>query len=97
MSLFDIDLGQLETVTATTKRIHTELETLNGSLKTKFTSIATSWQARSEGNFATLTGKFNDLATQLDDLLGDAARRLDIVHGNYVKVESVNTTSLTTQ
>lgn len=97
MSLFDIDLGQLETVTATTKRIRTELQTLNGSLKTKFTSISTSWQARSEGNFTTLTGTFNGLATQLDELLGEAVRRLDIVHANYVKAESVNTQSLTPQ
>ena len=97
MSLYEVELQALENVTATTKRIHIDLQNLNTALKKTFTSIETVWQSRSCGTFTTLCGVFNGLAQQLDDLLGDSTRRLDTAHANYVAAEEVNKKSLTPQ
>lgn len=92
---FWVDIGALDSVTATTKQVRGGIQDINTALAGNFRSIETAWVSRSGNTFKSLAKSFEAVARDLDTLLGDAIRRLEGARANYVAGDQVGREELT--
>ncbi|WP_213453660.1 WXG100 family type VII secretion target [Rhizomonospora bruguierae] len=92
--MFDVDPVALDAAIKTTRRVHGKVREHNAALRATFKLVEDVWHSRSSLSFSTLAGKFELAATEMEEKLDDAVRRLETVQANITAAEQANVASL---
>ncbi|MEU2288328.1 hypothetical protein ABZ614_41635 [Streptomyces sp. NPDC013178] len=88
---FRVALAELRRATNLVRNENGHIRDLNGQVKTAFESARQSWQSPSGVTFETMSTWFATASDALTDLFGDAVRRMETAHRNYLNAERTNT------
>ncbi|MFJ3756472.1 WXG100 family type VII secretion target [Streptomyces sp. NPDC090080] len=88
---FDVALGELRGAIEIVRSESGQISALVNQIQNQFEAAHADWQSPAAGTFRTISAWFMNSSHDLDSLLADMVRRMQIAYDNYVDAENANT------